>query len=153
MDIHWLLLYGSPFFGQQWIYLAGGGWWWKYFGWWWMVMGGGIVQSNPSSYNQSEWLEEYKNSGLYYSRAFDETSVNGFTPNNVNDTFDEEELRSSDKDYKGGQAQGKKDDETTESNENFDCYTIQNSNTATQILKQLTLFFLLFFQMSFRVVL
>ena len=25
-----------------------------------------------SYYNQSEWLEEYGNSGLYYSRTFDE---------------------------------------------------------------------------------
>ena len=51
-----------------------------------------------SYYNQSEWLEEYENSGWHYSRAFDETYVNGFISDNISDTSDEEELQSSDKD-------------------------------------------------------
>ena len=74
-----------------------------------------------SYYNQSEWLEEYRNSGLYYSRAFDETYVNCVTSDNNSDTSDEKELQPSDEDYEGGEAQGNKDDETRESNENFDC--------------------------------
>ena len=64
-----------------------------------------------SYYNQSEWLEAYKNSEMYYTRAFDETYVSGFTSENIRDTSDEEELlQSSDEDYEGGEAQGKKDD-------------------------------------------
>ena len=55
-----------------------------------------------SYYNQSDWLEEYGNSGLYYSRGFDETYVNGFISDSISDASDEEELQSSDEDYKGG---------------------------------------------------
>ena len=73
---------------------------------------------------QGEWLKEYGNSGLYYSRTFDETYANGFTSDNISDTSDEVELQSSDEDYERGEAQGNKDDETMESNEDFDCYTV-----------------------------
>ena len=34
------------------------------------------LSDKGSYYNQSEWLEEYENSGLYYTRIFDETHVN-----------------------------------------------------------------------------
>ena len=71
MNIFWLLLGVSPFFGWWWMYfgwwwvvvggggyiLAGGGWWWMVVnifwlvvgghGQWWMGMGGDIVQPNP----------------------------------------------------------------------------------------------------------
>ena len=43
-----------------------------------------------SYYDQSEWLEEYENSGLYYSRALDKTYVNGFTSENISDVFNQE---------------------------------------------------------------
>ena len=58
---------------------------------------------------------------MYYSRAFDETYVNCVTSDNNSDTSDEKELQPSDEDYEGGEAQGNQDDETRESNENFDC--------------------------------
>ena len=45
---------------------------------------------------QGEWLKEYGNSGLYYSRTFDETYANGFTSDNISDTSDEVKLQSSD---------------------------------------------------------
>ena len=55
MNIFWLLLGGSPFFGWWWVVvdifwlvvgggeyiLAGGEWWGIYFGWWWVVVDGG----------------------------------------------------------------------------------------------------------------
>ena len=52
-----------------------------------------------SYYNQSDWLEEYGNSGLYYSRGFDKTY---FISDSISDASIEEELQSSDEDYDGG---------------------------------------------------
>ena len=72
-----------------------------------------------SYYNQSEWLEQYVNSEMYYSRAFDKTYVRGFRSENMSDISDEEKLRSSDEDYEGRETQGNKYDEITKSNENF----------------------------------
>ena len=71
---------------------------------------------------------------MHYSRAFDETYLNSFTSDNISDTSDEEELKSSDKDYEGGEAQGNKDDETTESNENFDFWTIIDASVLQSML-------------------
>ena len=65
-----------------------------------------LYETDKGSYHkQGEWLEKYENSGLYYSRAFHETYVNGFTKD-ISDTFDKEKLQSSDEDYEEGQAQG-----------------------------------------------
>ena len=61
---------------------------------------------------------------MYYDGGFDETYAFGFTSDNISDTSDEEELQASDEVYKEGKTQVKKDDEATESNENFDCYTV-----------------------------
>ena len=71
---------------------------------------------------------------MHYSRAFDETYLNSFPSDNISDTSDEEELKSSDKDYEGGEAQGNKDDETTESNENFDFWTIIDASVLQSML-------------------
>ena len=63
---------------------------------------------------------------------------NGFTSDNTSDTSDEEELQSSEKDYKGGEAQGNKDNETAESNEIFDCYTVIDASILQSMLDDFT---------------
>ena len=79
-------------------------------------------------YNQCKWVEEYENSGLSYSEALDENLVKDFPLDYIRDASDKEGLQSSsNKDYKGGKTQRKKDNEITERNENFYCYTITDA--------------------------
>ena len=85
----------------------------------------GVLQESSPLVFLHEILE------LYYSKAFD--GSHSLTLENTSD----EEKYSSAKDYEGDEAQENKGVDTLENNENFDCYTINNSSILQSMLDDL----------------